>query len=193
MMDFFSLVQKTRSCRRFHQDPRVNTDVLKSLIDMSRMTASAANLQPLKYVLCSDPDMNPTIFSCLGWAGYLKDWPGPVLNEQPTGYIIILGDQNIAKNFDMDVGIAAQTMILGAYNQGFGGCMLANIRHRQLADALEIADQYKILLVLALGTPKESIVIDPINSDGDCRYFRDDQEIHHVPKRSMNDLIVRIY
>jgi len=192
-MDFFSLVQKSRSCRRFHQDPRVDTDLLKSLVDMSRMTASAANLQPLKYILSSDPEINPTIFNCLGWAGYLKDWPGPVPDERPTGYIVMLGDQNIAKNCDMDIGIAAQTIMLGAYNQGFGGCMLANIRHRQLADALEIADHYKILLVLALGTPKESIVIEPISSDGNCRYFRDDQGVHHVPKRSLNDIIVRIY
>jgi len=192
-MDFFSLVQKTRSCRRFHQDPPADINLLKSLVDISRMTASAANLQPLKYVLSSEPQTNSAIFNCLGWAGYLKDWPGPVSEEQPTGYIIMLGDQNIAKNVDMDIGIAAQTIMLGAYNQGFGGCMLANIRHRQLVDVLDIADHYKILLVLALGTPKETIAIEPIGTDGDCRYYRDNQGVHHVPKRSLDDIIVRIY
>jgi nitroreductase len=192
-MDFLSLVQKTRSCRRFYQDPRMDTDCLKLLVNMSRITASAANLQPLKYILSSDPDTNLNIFNCLGWAGYLKDWSGPESDERPTGYIVVLGDKNIAKNFDMDTGIAAQTIMLGAYSQGYGGCMLANIRHQQLAKTLDIADHYTILLVLALGTPKESIVIDPINADGDFRYFRDDQKVHHVPKRSLNDIIVRIY
>jgi len=192
-MDLFSLIQKTRSCRRFYQDPPIDTAFLKSLVNMSRITASAANLQPLKYIVSSDPETNLTIFNCLGWAGYLKDWPGPMPDERPTGYIIMLGDQKIAKNFDMDTGIAAQTIMLGAYNQGYGGCMLANIRHQQLAESLNIADHYKILLVLALGTPKESIVIDPINAEGDFRYFRDDQNVHHVPKRSLNDIIIRIY
>jgi len=192
-MNFLSLVQKTRSCRRFYQEPIIDLDILKSLVEMSRMTASAANLQPLKYILSSDPEINIAIFQCLGWAGYLKDWPGPVPDERPTGYIVMLGDQHIAKNFDMDIGIAAQTIMLGAYYHGFGGCMLANIRHQQLADTLNIADHYKILLVLALGTPKESIVIDPMNSDGDCRYFRDENEIHHVPKRSLDDIIVHLY
>jgi nitroreductase len=191
-MDFISLVQKTRSCRRFHQNPPVDADFLKSLVNMARLTASAANLQPLKYILCSNPEMNTTIFDCLGWAGYLKDWPGPQPDEQPTGYIVMLGDHNIAKNVDMDIGIAAQTIMLGAYNQGFGGCMLANIRHQKLADALQIDNHYKISLVLALGAPKESIVIDSMGSDGNCRYFRDDQDVHHVPKRSLNDIVVHI-
>jgi nitroreductase len=163
------------------------------MVNLARMTASAANLQPLKYILSSEPETNASIFNCLGWAGYLKDWPGPVSDERPTGYIVILGDQHIAKNFDMDVGIVAQTIMLGAYHNNFGGCMLANIRHRQLTDALEIADHFKILLVLALGTPKESIVIAPIRSDGDVKYFRDEQGVHHVPKRSLDDIIVRIY
>jgi len=192
-MDFFSLVQKTRSCRRFHQDPRVDTDLLKSLVNLSRLTASAANLQPLKYVLSSDPEINTKIFDCLGWAGYLKNWPGPQPDEQPTGYIVMLGDQNIAKNVDMDIGIAAQTIMLGAYHHKFGGCMLANIRHQKLAESLEIDNHYKILLVLALGAPKESIVINPMDTESDCRYFRDDQGVHHVPKRSLNDIIVHIY
>jgi len=192
-MDFHTLVHTTRSCRRFFQDPRIETDFLKSLVNLSRMTASAANLQPLKYILSSDPDTNAKIFNCLGWAGYLKDWPGPVFDERPTGYIVILGDQNIAKYFDMDVGIVAQTIMLGAYHNNFGGCMIANFRHQQLTDALEIADHYRILLVLALGTPKESIVIEPIGSDGNFKYFRDEQDVHHVPKRSLDDIIVRIY
>ncbi|ETR73511.1 MAG: Nitroreductase family protein [Candidatus Magnetoglobus multicellularis str. Araruama] len=193
MNDFFSLVQRTRSCRRFNQDPLVDAALLESCVKLARMTASAANLQPLKYILSCNANTNQAIYDCLGWAGYLKDWPGPVPDERPTGYIVMLGDQHIAKNFDMDIGIAAQTIMLGAYNQGFAGCMLANIRHQQLSHHLEIADHLKILLVLALGAPKESIVIEPVNADGNCQYYRDEQGIHHVPKRSLDELIVHIY
>jgi len=192
-MNFFSLVSKSRSCRRFHQEPGVDSEFLKYLVDLARITPSAANLQPLKYILSCHSDTNALIYECLGWAGYLKNWQGPIPEERPTGYIIILGDQKIAKNFDMDVGIVAQTMLLGAYNKGFGGCMLANIRHKQLTKALNIELHYKILLVLALGTPKEPIVLESVKPDGDIRYFRDDQERHHVPKRDRDDLIAQMF
>ncbi|KPA12167.1 Nitroreductase family protein [Candidatus Magnetomorum sp. HK-1] len=188
-MDFYSLVKNTRSCRRFKPNPSVTIDLLKSLVDLTRMTASAANLQPLKYILCCEPEKNSKIFDCLGWAGFLKDWAGPVPEERPTGYIVMLGDNRIAKKFDMDAGIAAQTIMLGASNKGYAGCMIANIRHLNLADTIKIQDHHVILLVLALGAPKETIVLDPMKADGDFRYFRDEQGIHHVPKRNLDDLI----
>jgi len=193
MMNFHSLVKKTRSCRRFLQQPTITIDVLEYLVDLSRISASAANLQPLKYILSCHPEKNAAIFDCLGWAGFLKDWAGPKQDERPTGYIIMLGDKTITKNFEIDTGIAAQTIMLGACDKGFSGCMIANIHHLKLADALKIEDHYAILLVLALGAPKETVVIDPINAEGNFRYFRDENGIHHVPKRSSEEIIVRIF
>ena len=87
------------------------------------------------------------IFSCLAWAGYLKDWPGPEESERPTGYIIILGDTEIAKDFGCNHGIAAQSILLGATEMGFGGCMIASIQRNKLAELLKIPPRYEILLV----------------------------------------------
>ena len=135
--------------------------------------------------------MNEIIFPHLGWAGYLQDWPGPKEGERPTGYIIILGDKSIKQSFGCDHGIAAQSILLGAVEKGYGGCMLASVNEREkLSASLELPDNLLILLVIALGVPKESVVIDPLGADGDIKYWRDDDGVHHVPKRSLDELII---
>jgi nitroreductase len=125
----------------------------------------------------------------LAWAGYLRDWPGPDANELPSGYVIILGDTRLGTKFDTDLGIVAQTMMLGAVENGFGGCMIASIKREELRGRLGIPDYLEILLVLALGKPVEKVVIDEM-TDGDIRYWRDENQVHHVPKRTLGDLLV---
>ncbi|MBC7241440.1 MAG: nitroreductase family protein [Anaerolineae bacterium] len=189
-MDLRELVLKTRSYRRFYEDVPVPRQTLRELVDLARQTASAANRQPLKYWLSWEPEMNQKIFPCLAWAAYLKDWGGPAEGERPSAYIIILGDTEIAKDFNLDPGIAAQTIMLGATERGFGGCMIASIRREALREALGIPERYQILLVLALGKPKEKVVLEPVGPDGDIRYYRDSEGVHHVPKRSLDEIIL---
>lgn len=190
MMELRDLVLKTRSYRRFYEDVPVPRETLRELVDLARQTASAANRQPLKYWLSWEPEMNQRIFPCLAWAAYLKDWGGPAEGERPSAYIIILGDTEIAKDFNLDPGIAAQTIMLGATEQGFGGCMIASIRKEMLREALNIPERYQILLVLALGKPKEKVVLEPVGPAGDIKYYRDSEGVHHVPKRSLREIIL---
>ena len=187
------LVHKNRSYRRFHQEAPVDIKALQSLIDLARLSASGANRQPLKYILCCDPVVNEKVFPHLAWAGYLKDWAGPVQGERPAAYIIILGDTEISPAFGVDHGIAAQSIMLGAAERGLGGCMIASIDHDPLRQALDIPKRYKILLALALGKPKEEVVVKEIDSEGSIRYYRDEQGVHHVPKRSLEQLILKTY
>jgi nitroreductase len=184
------LVQANRSCRRFYENHEVDVKSLEALIDLARLSASGANLQPLKYILSCEPPINAEIFSCLGWAAYLKDWPGPEPGERPSAYIVILGDTTISKEFGVDHGIAGQSMLLGAREKGLAGCMLATINRKDLRKILNIEARYKILLVLAIGKPKEEIVIETVGPDGSIRYWRDAEGVHHVPKRSLQELIV---
>jgi|UniRef100_A0A7C5AK31 nitroreductase len=184
------LVRQTRSIRRFHQDQEVSRETLLELVDVARLTASAANLQPLKYVLSHDPERNAAIFSCLAWAGYLRDWPGPAEGERPAAYLVILGDRQITTNFGCDHGIAAQTILLAARELGLGGCMLGSIQRERLRQLLALPDRYEILLVIALGVPKEEVVLEEVGPEGDIRYWRDSQGVHHVPKRRLADLVV---
>ncbi|MFA5400732.1 MAG: nitroreductase family protein [Dehalococcoidia bacterium] len=189
-MTIKELVYKNRSYRRFFQDTTVSLDTLKELVDLGRMSASAMNLQPLKYFLSNDAARNAAIFANIGWAAYLKDWSGPPEGERPSAYIIMLGDTELSKNVVWDHGIAAQSILLGATERGLGGCMIATIRKADLAKALDVSSRYEILLVIAIGKPKEQVVVDPLDQNGDAKYWRDSQAVHHVPKRLLQDIII---
>jgi len=184
------LITQNRSYRRFYQDHPVDLDTLKSLVNLGRLSASGANFQPLKYILSCDPEHNANIFSCLAWAAFLKDWKGPEEGERPAAYIIVLGDTEISKDAGCDHGIASQSILLGAREKGLGGCMLGSINREALREHLNISEQYGILLVLAIGKPKEKVVIEKVGTDGNTRYWRDEQGVHHVPKRELDDIIV---
>ena len=124
-------------------------------------------------------------------AGYLKDWPGPQKGERPAAYIIMLRDLQIAKESAHDEGIAAQTILLGAAESGYGGCILGNIDRAALMQELCLdSKRYYIALVLALGRVKENVVLEPLSEKGDIRYYRDESQIHHVPKRSLEEVIL---
>ena len=188
-----NLIKANRSCRRFHENHPVDLKTLEELVDLARLSASGANLQPLKYILACEPRMNAEIFSCLGWAAYLKEWPGPEPGERPAAYIAIIGDTTITKEFGVDHGIAGQSMLLGAREKGLAGCMLGSIKRKHLREILNLEPQYKILLVLAVGKPKEEIKIEDVGPDGSIRYWRDSKGVHHVPKRPLRDIIVASY
>jgi len=184
------LVTKNRSNRRFPQQEPVERETLRELVDLGRLSASAANRQPLKYILSCEAERNALIFSCLRWAGYIKDWRGPAEGERPAAYIIVLGDTSISPAFLCDHGIAAQSIMLGAVERGLGGCILAAVQRTKLSKLLKIPEHYEILLVLALGKPREKVTLETVGPDGDIKYWRDEDQVHHVPKRALDDIIV---
>jgi len=184
------LIISNRSCRRFHENFAVERKTLEELVELARYSASAANLQPLKYILSCEPDRNAQIFANVAWAGYLKDWPGPAEGERPTAYIVVLGDTEINTTFGCAHGIAAQSILLGARERGLAGCMIGLIKREELRKALQIPPRYEILLVLAIGKPKEEIVVDTVGPDGSIKYWRESNGVHHVPKRSLSELIL---
>lgn len=184
------LILKNRSYRRFHQDFNLEIETLREFIDLARLSASARNLQPLKYILSCDPERNALIFKHLAWAGYLEDWPGPAEGERPSAYIIVLGDTGISNSFNNDFGIAAQSILLGATEKGLGGCVIGSIEKEELRQVLDIPSQHEILKVIALGKPKEIVVIEDVELGGDIKYYRDGKDIHHVPKRKLDEIII---
>jgi nitroreductase len=182
------LIRKNRSFRRFHEEEQVDTDTLMELVNLARLSASAGNKQPLKYILVNDPQQSADVFSYLRWAAYLKDWAGPREGQRPPAYIVILGDTKITRDFHCDHGIAAQSILLGAVDRGLGGCILGSIDRDGLREGLSIRKQYDILLVIALGHPMEVVVLS--EADGDIKYWRDEKGVHHVPKRPLKELIL---
>jgi nitroreductase len=190
-MDFRELVKNNRTFRRFDESHMVEFKTLVELVELARYSASAANRQPLKFLIYNRPEDCARVFPSTVWAGYLKEWPGPGEGERPTAYIIVLGDREITDNFGVDPGIAAQSIMLGAINIGLGGCMIASIRKEELRTEIGISPQYEILLVLALGKPVENVVVEDIK-DNDVKYWRDDKKVHHVPKRTLGELILNL-
>lgn len=188
---FKELVEQARSIRRFYGDKEINAEQLRELADYGRLSPSGANRQPLKYILIHSTEMNEKVYENVAWAGYLKDWNGPVPGERPTGYIIMLRDNSINKAMTMDEGIAAQSIFLGAAEMGLGGCFIGSFKKEPLKNLLGIGEDLDIALVIALGYPKEEVVLEDIGENGDVKYWRDEKQVHHVPKRTLEQVIVK--
>lgn len=188
-MELKDLILKNRSYRRFHQDVAVSADLLHEMVDAARLSGSARNMQPLKYMLFTGAADCARIFPTLAWAGYLEEWTGPDEGERPSAYIVQLADLELAAEWWCDDGIAAQSMLLTAVEKGFGGCIIGSVERKKLRAILGIPERYKIIQVLALGKPAEEVVIDGVAA-GNIKYWRDGNGVHHVPKRSLRELII---
>lgn len=183
------LVLRNRSYRRFDSKTRIPATFLRSLVGLARLAPTGGNLQSLRFRLINRPADCSAVFQHLAWAGYLKDWPGPAESERPTAYVVILNDTRIRPAADMDAGIAAQTMMLGAVEAGLGGCMIGSISRGTLSKKMCLPQELQIVLILALGQPVETVMLSRVKNN-DIRYWRDAGDVHHVPKRSLRDLIV---
>lgn len=192
-MKMKDLVLRSRSCRRFEEHREISREVLRELVDLGRLSASAMNIQPLKYIISSDRETNSLIFPHLAWAALLEGWDGPEEGERPAGYIVILNDTEISASPECDHGIAAQSIMLGAVEQGLGGCMIGALRRKALKTALSITKQYDVLLVIALGYLAEEVRIEEVRPDGSIAYWRDSSKVHHVPKRSLESVLIGEY
>lgn len=193
------LVNSCRSFRRFDEEQRVPEGLLLELVDMARLCANGANRQQLRFCVVSDPAACDAVFAELAWAGYFKDWAGPVAGERPTGYVVIAAERGAAGKpaapiAEVDCGIAAQTMMLAARSAepSYAGCMLKAFTPR-LIDVLGLdSDRYELKLVCAFGLPAEEVRLESLSAspDGSIKYWRDDAGVHHVPKRSLEDVLI---
>jgi len=191
-VEFKEIVEKNRSYRRFDQSHRLGKTTLLDLVDLARKTPSAGNLQLLRFVVSCSPEINSRIFETLGWAASLPDWPGPEDGERPAGYVVIVTEGDSWDWARVDLGIAAQTILLGAAARGLGGCMLGNVRKEKLKEILNLEESLTIQLVIALGKPVEEVVLEEVSGGESITYYRSEDRVHHVPKRKLADLVIRI-
>lgn len=184
------LIQKNRSYRRFYQDVRIPETELAEWVELTRWCASGRNAQALKYVVVNHEAVCESVFGTLAWAGYLTEWPGPEVGERPAAYLIQVLDTNIVENCLCDDGIQAQTILLGAVEKGYGGCIIKAFKNEPLREILQLPEHLKIMYVIALGKPKEQIEVVEMK-DCDFKYWRNAEGRHFVPKRPLNELIVK--
>lgn len=187
MNNILELVKSTRSFRRFDESKRVEISQLRYMVEVARITASARNLQPLKYITVTKPELCDELFVATGWARSLPDGTPP-LGERPTGYVVILNDKNIAPNSLWDQGIVSYAMMMAATEMGLGGCIIATIYHDKLPN-LNLSENLQPVLILALGAISEDVrIVDMV--DNKTNYYRDENRVHYVPKRVMSEILI---
>jgi nitroreductase len=189
---FEALVLRNRSFRRFDQNKRIPCETLVALVDLARRTASGGNRQPLKYAVLHTPEQCARMFPHTRWAGALKGWGGPAEGERPAAYVLVFCDTRILKDPGCDHGIAAQTLLLSAAAQGYGGCMVGSIDRPKIRAEFGIPAHLDLPLLVALGVPAEKVVLEEARVGGDVTYYRDAQSVHHVPKRTMAEVLVEL-
>lgn len=187
------LVEQNRSYRGYDESRKVTREELVSLVECARLTPSAINLQPLKYFLASDEETVETILSLTKWGGALPQLQLPRPGHHPTAFIVICQDLEINKNpggAAKDVGIVAQTMLLAATEMGLGGIMIGNYNPDKVRETLGLRESLTPVLIVAFGKPDETIVLTDVGEDGSVKYYRDENDVHYVPKRSLEDLLL---
>jgi nitroreductase len=182
------IIQKNRSYRRFCVDNPIERQTLLELVDLVRWVASARNLQPLRYIISWEARKNDLVFPCLTWPVF-GGWVQPAPDERPTGYIILLGDTLIPTAIGIDTGIAAQSILMAAVERGLGGCILGSIEQEPLRSALYIPERYRILVVIALGKPAETVTIEE-NAPDPTAFWRNSDGIPYVCKRKLEDVLL---
>lgn len=189
------IIAKTRTFRRFFQNEAISSDLLSELLDLARLGGSARNGQPWQYLVINTPEMCEKVFPFLGWAGYLTDWKGPIEGERPSAYILCLLNSNWLKGPEseaqFDLGVATQNLLLGAMEKRLGGCRIGSFNPK-LADLFDLHEFLDISLVVALGRPRETVIIEECKEDSDIKYWRDDDGVHHVPKRSLESCLITL-
>ena len=188
------LVRRTRTVRSFQEAHKLDQAMLRQLLDLTRLGGSARNAQALKYMVVTDDALREQLFPLLGWAGYLPEWPGPEPGERPPAYVVCLLDTALQKGpateAHFDLGIATQSLLLGAAERGVFGCRIGAFSAAVVQRLLQLDGRFTVLLVLALGYPAETVVLEEMGADGDVRYWHDDQGVHHVPKRLLDEILI---
>lgn len=184
------LVRENRSYRRFDESRAVSREQLLALADLARLTPSHRNAQELRFRLVHDEAERELVFPLLTFAAALGPAGRPARGQRPAAYIIMLGKSAEHDYFWADVGMAAQSMLLGAREQGLVGCIHCGVQREKLTAALQLPPELPILAVLSIGAPGEEIRLEQAAPGAPLKYWRDENGVHHVPKLALEDIII---
>ncbi len=187
------LVLKNRSYRGFDESRKITREELLELVDFARLCPSSVNKQPFKYRLVYDDIEVVALRKIVKWARGLPDLIIPHEGMHPTAFIVICLDKSFGETierYQKDVGIVAQTMLLAAVEKDLGGCMIGNYSQVAVQEALKLSDTTPALLVVALGKPMEEVVLTEVSLGESVAYYRDENDVHYVPKRKLEDVIL---
>lgn len=189
-MGTYEIALKRRAIRRFKNIP-LPYEILEKCVDAARLAPSAANRQPLEYIIVDDEQLLPKVFDTLKWAAYIRPAGDPPPAHRPMAYIVVLIKRGVGYETleNYDAGLAVENMILVALEEGIGSCCNSSININGLRELLNIPEDYIISLVLALGYPDESPVVEEFREPP--KYWQDKDNVLHVPKRGLKDILHR--
>lgn len=186
-MEIMDVLYARRTIRKFTQKP-IPTEVLTDIIDAARLSPTANNRQPLRFLVVNDPSLCAGVFPHTYWARSLGPEGRPKEGEQPTAYILILADKKLETPWiSHDVGAAAQTIMLAAQDSGIGTCWMASIDRDALTEILGIPGEYRLDTLISMGYPAQKSVYE--DTQGDVTYYKDEQGTMHIPKRRLEDVL----
>ena len=187
------LVEQNRTCRGFDESRKITKEELLELVDLTRYVASAANLQPLKFAILWEQEKVEAFLPLTKWGGALPQLGLPRQGEHPTAFLVICHDTTVSPDSGMsmiELGAMAQTMLLGAVERGLAGCMILSFKADGVKEQLGLAEHLVPKLVIGLGKSKETAKIVPVGADGSMKYYRDENDVHYVPKRDLKDIVI---
>ncbi len=189
---FIDLVKKSRSFRGYDESRKISRQELAKFVDCARFAPSSVNRQPFRYYLAYRPEQLALIQPLTGWARALPEKRLPYPGKRPTAFIVICQDTDWdadLNRYQRDVGIVAQTMLLSAAEKDLGGIMIGNFSPKKLAEALALPENLAPMLIVAFGKPDETVVLTEAKAGESLNYFRDENDVHYVPKRPLDDVI----
>jgi len=186
IMDVYNAIISRRTIRRFQKKP-IKLDLLRRFVNAARLAPSAANLQPLEYFIVTEKEACSKIFETIGWAAYITPKWNPGVEERPTAYIVILVKDINNKFYTRDVSLASENIVLAAEGESVGSCILFNIDRDKIQEILKIPKTLYVDSIIALGYKAENPVVEDLKDS--VKYWRDENEVLHVPKRRLEDII----
>lgn len=188
-MELMELLRTRRTYRRFRQEP-VPDAVLTEMLEAARIASSAANRQPLKYLVVRDPEKVEMVFAETKWAGYLPPEEGtPKEGERPVLFVAVLADEEItsASAVSFDAGLAVSNMTLAAWNHGVGSCIIGACNRPKLSEYFGLPPKLVILDLVAFGYPSHTSACEEMT--GSVKYYLDEERNYHVPKRPLEEIV----
>lgn len=188
-MDIMELLKTRRTYRRFEQKA-ISDEILEDMLTAARYASSAANKQPISYVVVRTPEKVKEVFDLTKWAGYFPDDAGrPKPGEEPVLFIGIVENLDISKNYaDTDAGLAISNLTLAAWSHGVGSCMIGACNKPKLSEMFGLTEEQQLHTVVAFGYPSHKSYIEDVK-DGEIKYYLDENQDYVVPKRKLEDMV----
>ena len=183
-----TIMEKNRSYRGYDQSFVVKRDMLERIVAVNAKIASAKNQQVLRFKLVTKETGADIIVQNMKLGGLLPELHLPYPGTEPEAFIIICSTIPENKFVDIDLGIAAQSMLLKATEMGLSGIMIGAFNKAKVTEAFNLP--YEPLLILAIGKGKETIKLQPVDASDKLAYYRDENDVQFVPKIRWEQLIL---